>query len=100
MREKRIRTLRNGKTTAWGGRFDCPRPPCRIELCDHKLVGELLCRKRSLWLLIKLLLVVLIVLLLFGASRLPSIARAFGQSLGEFKKGLKELEEHPDDKIK
>jgi sec-independent protein translocase protein TatA len=49
-------------------------------------------------LLIKILLVVFIVLLLFGASRLPSLARSFGQSIGEFKKGLKELEEHPDDK--
>jgi sec-independent protein translocase protein TatA len=49
-------------------------------------------------LLIKILLVVFIVLLLFGASRLPALARSFGQSIGEFKKGLKELEEHPDDK--
>lgn len=38
----------------------------------------------------------LIVLLLFS-SRLPSVARALGQSVIEFKKGFKELEDHTDD---
>ncbi len=37
-----------------------------------------------------------IVVLLFG-TRLPSIARAFGQSITEFKKGVKEVEDHSDD---
>ncbi|MFO0788772.1 MAG: twin-arginine translocase TatA/TatE family subunit [Pirellulales bacterium] len=38
----------------------------------------------------------LLVLLLFS-SRLPSVARAIGQSITEFKKGFKELENHTDD---
>ena len=39
-----------------------------------------------------------IVLLLFG-SRLPSLARSLGQSITEFKKGMKEIE-HPSDQDK
>jgi sec-independent protein translocase protein TatA len=37
-----------------------------------------------------------IILLLFG-SRLPSLARALGQSVTEFKKGIKEIEDHSDE---
>ncbi|HEX3599326.1 MAG TPA: twin-arginine translocase TatA/TatE family subunit [Lacipirellulaceae bacterium] len=37
-----------------------------------------------------------IVLLLFG-GRLPSLARSLGQSIVEFKKGVKEIEDHSDD---
>jgi sec-independent protein translocase protein TatA len=44
----------------------------------------------------QLLILLVIVLLLFG-SRLPSLARSFGQSIVEFKKGMKELEHHADD---
>lgn len=36
----------------------------------------------------ELLLVLLIVLLVFGASRLPEIARSLGSSVNEFKEGL------------
>jgi len=39
----------------------------------------------------ELLLILLIVLLLFGASRLPQIARALGKSIKEFKKAGKEI---------
>jgi sec-independent protein translocase protein TatA len=44
----------------------------------------------------KLLILLFIVLLLFS-SRLPSVARALGQSVIEFKKGIKELENPSDD---
>mgnify|MGYP001369170026 CR=1 FL=1 len=50
----------------------------------------------SVW---QLLIVLVIVLLLFG-NRLPSVARSLGQSLTEFKKGMRELdEEKPHDKV-
>ena len=41
----------------------------------------------------ELLVILLIVLLLFGASRLPEIARALGKSVKEFKKAGKEIRE-------
>lgn len=47
----------------------------------------------GLW---QMLIVLGIALLLFG-TRMPSIARAFGQSITEFKKGVKEVEDHGDD---
>lgn len=38
----------------------------------------------------ELLLIFVVVMLLFGASRLPKLARSLGQSSKEFKKGLSE----------
>lgn len=38
----------------------------------------------------ELLIVLVIVLVLFGASRLPKLARSMGQASKEFKQGLKE----------
>jgi sec-independent protein translocase protein TatA len=46
----------------------------------------------------EILILVAIIVLLFGASRLPALARAFGQSITEFKKGIKEIEDQSDDK--
>lgn len=40
----------------------------------------------------ELLIVLGIVVLLFGASKLPSLARSLGQAGGEFKKGRAEVE--------
>jgi sec-independent protein translocase protein TatA len=37
-----------------------------------------------------------IVMLLFG-GRMPQLARSLGQSIVEFKKGVKELEDHSSD---
>ncbi|MGB8656353.1 MAG: twin-arginine translocase TatA/TatE family subunit [Candidatus Zixiibacteriota bacterium] len=41
----------------------------------------------------ELLLILLIVLLLFGAKKIPEIARGLGKSVAEFKKGTRELED-------
>jgi sec-independent protein translocase protein TatA len=38
----------------------------------------------------ELVVILLIVLLIFGAARLPEIARALGKSINEFKKAMKE----------
>lgn len=38
----------------------------------------------------EVLLIVLIIVLLFGAKRLPGLARSLGQSIQEFKRGRKE----------
>ncbi|HCR55945.1 TPA: twin-arginine translocase TatA/TatE family subunit [Candidatus Saccharibacteria bacterium] len=38
----------------------------------------------------ELLLILVILLLLFGATKLPKLARSIGQSAGELKKGLDE----------
>lgn len=39
----------------------------------------------------ELLLILLIVLILFGAQRLPDLARSLGSSVKEFKKGVAEV---------
>lgn len=38
----------------------------------------------------KILIVILVLAILFGASRLPSLGRNFGQGIREFKKGIAE----------
>ena len=37
--------------------------------------------------------IALVLILLFGASKLPDLARSMGSATGEFKKGRKEVEE-------
>lgn len=41
----------------------------------------------------ELLLVLLIVVFLFGASKIPALARSTGQAAGEFRRGREEMEE-------
>ena len=48
----------------------------------------------------ELLIILVIVLLLFGAKRLPEIARSMGQTIQEFKKGVKEVERDVNDASK
>jgi len=38
----------------------------------------------------EMMIVFLVILLLFGAKRLPELSRSLGKSLGEFKKGQQE----------
>jgi len=38
----------------------------------------------------EVLIIVFVILLLFGAKKLPELSRSLGKSLGEFKKGQKE----------
>ena len=40
----------------------------------------------------ELFFIILVVLLLFGAKKIPELARGLGQSLGEFKKARDEFE--------
>ena len=41
--------------------------------------------------------IALIVILLFGASKLPELARSMGSATGEFKKGRQEVEKELED---
>ena len=48
----------------------------------------------------EIILVVIVILLLFGAKKLPELSRSLGKSLGEFKKGQKEgTEPDQDDEV-
>lgn len=40
----------------------------------------------------ELLLILLVILLLFGAKRIPEIARGLGKGMSEFKKAMRETE--------
>jgi sec-independent protein translocase protein TatA len=41
----------------------------------------------------EIILILLVVLLLFGAKKIPELARGIGKGMSEFKKGLKDVEE-------
>ena len=96
-----INTGRHRKTPS----FDAPPPSCRIEcksaIRPHfarearpsRYEVSMLAVGMSIY---GLLLFLGIALLLFG-TRLPTLARSLGQSIVEFKKGMKELEDHSDD---
>ncbi len=45
----------------------------------------------------ELAVILLIAVLLFGANKIPKLARATGEAMGEFKKGRQELEEELDE---
>lgn len=43
----------------------------------------------------ELILIFLIVLLLFGANRIPEIAKGLGRDIRDFKKGMQGIEDEP-----
>ena len=43
----------------------------------------------------ELIVILVILLVLFGGAKLPSLAKGLGQSIKEFKKASKEVEEEP-----
>ena len=45
----------------------------------------------------EILVIILIVLLLFGAKRIPEVMKAFGKGVREFKKAAKEIESSVDE---
>jgi len=45
----------------------------------------------------ELLIIVGIAVLLFGANKIPKLARSMGEATGEFKKGRQELEQELED---
>ena len=48
----------------------------------------------------EILLIIFIILLLFGAKKLPELSRSLGKSLGEFRKGQKEgIEPDQEDEV-
>jgi len=40
----------------------------------------------------EIILIVLVILLLFGAKKIPELARGLGKGMSEFRKGLKDVE--------
>ena len=51
----------------------------------------------------EIILIVLVILLLFGAKKIPELAQGLGKGMKEFKKSLKDVEEEikkTDDEIK
>lgn len=51
----------------------------------------------------EIMLIVLVILLLFGAKKIPELAQGLGRGMKEFKKSLKDVEEEikkTDDEIK
>ena len=62
--------------------------PRRVKACYHgpMHLGPL-----------EIILILLVILLLFGAKKLPELARGIGQSAREFKKGLQEGEEKKEE---
>ena len=46
----------------------------------------------------ELLVILAIALLLFGAGRLPEVARSLGKAIREFKKGLKDTDDEEPEK--
>ncbi|MGE5796990.1 MAG: twin-arginine translocase TatA/TatE family subunit [Ignavibacteria bacterium] len=44
----------------------------------------------------EIIIIILVITLLFGAKKIPQLARSLGNSLSEFKKGAKDIENDVD----
>jgi len=80
--------------------FDCCQRPCKIgsKCLRCRCLADAVAATRGEFGLTKYLIFLAIVILIFGASRLPTLARAFGESITEFKKGIKGIEDQSEDK--
>jgi sec-independent protein translocase protein TatA len=45
----------------------------------------------------EMIVILLVLVLLFGANKIPKLARSTGQAMGEFKKGREQIEEELDE---
>ena len=45
----------------------------------------------------ELIVILIILLLIFGAAKLPEIGRSFGKTISEFKKGMREIDSDKTD---
>lgn len=45
----------------------------------------------------ELIIILIVILLLFGGAKLPKLARSLGQAQNEFKRGLKDGNQDPDE---
>lgn len=48
----------------------------------------------------ELIIILIIVLLIFGARKLPEIGRSLGQGITQFRKGMSELQQEPEEEKK
>jgi sec-independent protein translocase protein TatA len=46
----------------------------------------------------EIILIVAVLLIFFGAKKIPELAQGFGKGIREFKKAMKETEDEPDSK--
>jgi len=46
----------------------------------------------------KILLIVLVLVIFFGAKKIPEIAQSLGKGVKEFKKAIKDVQDDPDKK--
>ncbi len=46
----------------------------------------------------KILLIVLVIVIFFGAKKIPEIAQSLGKGVKEFKKAVKDVQEDPEKK--
>jgi sec-independent protein translocase protein TatA len=47
----------------------------------------------------EILLIVLVIVILFGARRIPELMKGMGQGIREFKHGMKESDEEPKERV-